>query len=415
MSGFKKDIQYFKFCLYGFLKNLRFFEPFLLLIFLYVKELSYTQIGVLYSVRFIVRSLLEIPSGIMADAMGRKGTMLFSYAFYILSFAGYFYSDSFLPLIISTVLFASGDAFRTGTHKAMIFEYLKQNKMSDFKVDYYGHTRSWSQLGSALSAIIAAGLLLIENNYNNVFLYSIIPYSIGFIMLATYPRYLNGNIKRFSLKTIGIKESLDVIKISFNSMKHSSSIKLLLNVAFFSGFYLAIKDYLQIILSKSASVFKLDYDFVNVQSNREIIIIGLVYFAMYFLTAAAARNAGNLSSRFTTVRGYLNILYIVGAAGGVISGIFYREELMLIAVFLFIAVLVIQNLRRPACVAVISDSFNPKVHASVLSFESQFSSVTGALFSLLLGMLADNYGAGFGIAVISGSLIISLPLVYLRK
>ena len=31
---FRKDLQYYKFCLYGFLKNLRFFEAFLILFFL---------------------------------------------------------------------------------------------------------------------------------------------------------------------------------------------------------------------------------------------------------------------------------------------------------------------------------------------------------------------------------------------
>ncbi len=31
---FNKDLQFYKFCAYGFLKNLRFFEPFLMLFFL---------------------------------------------------------------------------------------------------------------------------------------------------------------------------------------------------------------------------------------------------------------------------------------------------------------------------------------------------------------------------------------------
>ena len=76
---FVKDLQYYKFCLYGFLKNLRLFEPFLIL-FLESKEITYTQIGLLYSIKMIIRVIFEIPSGIIADALGRRGTMLFSYS-----------------------------------------------------------------------------------------------------------------------------------------------------------------------------------------------------------------------------------------------------------------------------------------------------------------------------------------------
>ena len=46
-----KDKQYFKFCLYGFLKNLRFFEPFLIIFFLQ-NELTYLEIGSLRLERF---------------------------------------------------------------------------------------------------------------------------------------------------------------------------------------------------------------------------------------------------------------------------------------------------------------------------------------------------------------------------
>ncbi|MDO7976343.1 hypothetical protein [Oceanotoga teriensis] len=43
-NNFEKDKQYYKFCMYGFFKNLRFFEPFFML-FLKEKGLSFTEIG----------------------------------------------------------------------------------------------------------------------------------------------------------------------------------------------------------------------------------------------------------------------------------------------------------------------------------------------------------------------------------
>ena len=43
-QSFNKDIQYYKFCLYGFLKNLEFFEAFQIL-FLLENGLTFLQIG----------------------------------------------------------------------------------------------------------------------------------------------------------------------------------------------------------------------------------------------------------------------------------------------------------------------------------------------------------------------------------
>jgi len=71
MSTIKKDKQYYKFCLYGFLKNLRFFDAFFIL-FLLDKNLSYTQIGSLYAVRELTVNIFEVPSGLIADTYGRK-------------------------------------------------------------------------------------------------------------------------------------------------------------------------------------------------------------------------------------------------------------------------------------------------------------------------------------------------------
>ncbi|MFW5777052.1 MAG: hypothetical protein ACOCZB_07175 [Spirochaetota bacterium] len=54
---------------------------------------------------------------------------------------------------MAMLLFSFGEAFRTGTHKAMIFTYLRLRGFDAHGNDYYGHTRAWSQTGSAVSAL----------------------------------------------------------------------------------------------------------------------------------------------------------------------------------------------------------------------------------------------------------------------
>ena len=131
----------FRFSLYGFLKNQRYFEPFLVLFFL-DQGLSFTQIGLLVAVRELSANLLEIPSGAVADLFGRRRAMIGSFAAYILSFLVFALSHTFAYFAAAMFLYALGDAFRTGTHKAMIFTWLRTENRLDEKTRIYGFTRS---------------------------------------------------------------------------------------------------------------------------------------------------------------------------------------------------------------------------------------------------------------------------------
>lgn len=65
------SLQIKKFSAYGFLKNLKFFEPYLV-IYLLGSGYSLFQIGLLYSIREMITYIFEVPSGIIADYYGRK-------------------------------------------------------------------------------------------------------------------------------------------------------------------------------------------------------------------------------------------------------------------------------------------------------------------------------------------------------
>ena len=89
-APFPKDRQFYKFSLYGFLKNLKFFDPFIILFF---REMgfSFLEIGALFSIREIAKNVLEIPTGIIADAFGRRASMIYAFVSYISSFMIFYF------------------------------------------------------------------------------------------------------------------------------------------------------------------------------------------------------------------------------------------------------------------------------------------------------------------------------------
>ena len=124
----KRDRLIMKFSLYGFLKNLRFFEPFLI-IYLMSTNLTLLNIGVLYAIREVVNYIFEIPSGIFADHYGKKTELSICFLLYIVSFVFFFIGGSFWIFCIAMFFYGVGEAFRSGTHKAIIMEYFMEEKL----------------------------------------------------------------------------------------------------------------------------------------------------------------------------------------------------------------------------------------------------------------------------------------------
>jgi MFS family permease len=170
----------FRFSLYGFLKNQRYFEPFLVLALLQA-GLSFFEIGLLLGFRELAVNIIEIPSGAIADLCGRRRSMMLAFVSYILGFLTLGFANQLAPLFLAMGLLAVGDAFRTGTHKAMIFTWLRIQGRSHERTQIYGYTRSWSKIGSAVSAIAAAAFVLVADSYTLIFFFAVIPYSLNLV------------------------------------------------------------------------------------------------------------------------------------------------------------------------------------------------------------------------------------------
>lgn len=408
---YRKDLQYYKFCSYGFLKNLKFFEPFLF-IYLLQNNLTFFQIGVLYAIKEITINLLEIPSGVVADIFGRRRSMILAFLSYIISFILFYQALSYTGFILAIFLFAVGDAFRTGNHKAMIFHYLKLNSWQEHKVDYYGHTRSFSQLGSAVSAALAAIFVFFTGQIKFVFLVTILPYLLELLLMLSYPKELDGELK--SLKNIRIKTKFkDVFQLMSNSLKNTFVLKSTTNLSLYTGFYKSIREYIQPLI-KTLALSVPFFIYLN-DDKRIAIFIGVVYSILYILTSITSRNSNRILNLFKHYYIPLNISIIGGFGIGIIIGIFFNLEYYILPVILFLLFFIIENARKPIGIAYLSSLFDDKVLSSALSFESQAQTLFAAILAPLLGFLVDRFGIGNGLICISIVLMLLAPFYFLRN
>jgi len=407
MNAQIKDKQYRKFCAYGFLKNLRFFDAFLIL-FLIDKGVSYTEIGILYASREIVTNLFEIPSGLIADSYGRKKSLAAALFIFILSFLIFWLSLNFWLYLFAFIIFGIADAFRSGTHKGMMMDYLKLNNWAEYKSDYYGHTRSWSQRGSALSSLLAGLLILIDGNYQNIFIYSVLPYTINFILILSYPAEIDRSINQSKKQEKSLVKNLNTL---FLVMKQKTVFKLVSTSAFHTAYLKALKDYIQpIMLAIALLLPKIN----NIDVDRQNgLVVGILYFIIYLLTAYASQYSSVIHKKAPS--NLVKKTLLLGLMFGTACGFFFVYQMWVWAFASFALIYIIENIRKPILTAFVADHVPNELLTSVYSSQSQLRTLFSACIAFIFGVFADIWGIGFALILVSGILLLLSVLITYKK
>ena len=382
-----------RFSLYGFLKNQRYFEPFIVLFFL-DQGLSFAQIGLLIGFRELCHTIGEIPSGAVADLYGRRRCMMFSFVAYIASFMVFGFLQSYAFFFLAMFLFAVGEAFRTGTHKSMIFTWLRIQGRTDEKNKVYGYTRSWSQLGSAFSIIVATVIVVFTYNYGSLFLIAIIPYSIGLLNFMSYPRELDGKPSdEVSLRNV-IIHLRDALR---DSLTLGPLRRLMIESMAFEGVFKAAKDYIQPILKNMALAIPV---FVAMEETRRTaIVVGVVYLVLHLGSAYASRHSHEVAGRAGGEERGSSVLWKVSFLLYLLLIPLLLFELYYGAIALFVALYLIQNLWRPLLISRFDAFSTEQQQATVLSIESQAKATSTMIVAPLLGLAVDrleSLGGGGG-------------------
>jgi len=395
MGQIVKNRQYYKFSSYGFLKNLRFFDAFLLL-YLVEKGLPYTEIGILYAVREISINLFEIPSGVIADTFGRKNTLASSFVVYMGSFLLFYFASDFWMFLPAFLLYGIADAFRSGTHKGMIMDYLKIHNWSLQKIAYYGHTRSWSQIGSALSSLVAGFIVFYGGEYKNIFLFTIIPYLLNLFLILSYPKELNHTTRHYKS---GIQLTL---KSFLKIMKRPRVIQIVNTTALHSAFMKAVKDYIQPVMVHLSLLLPLMTQLDKEKKNG--VVIGIIYFIIYLLTAQASKISSGIES--SVKRNIPFYTLILGFISGLACGIFYHNQLWMLALVAFVGIYIFENIRKPILTGYISNNVPNEILTSVLSAQSLLQTLIAAVLSFVFGLFADLWGIGISFIVVTSFLVV---------
>ncbi len=380
-----------RFSLYGFLKNQKYYEPFMILLFL-ERGFSFTQIGILVAFREICINIFEIPSGAMADMYGRRRCMMMSFTAYIISFALFGVVRTYTHFFVAMFFFAIGEAFRTGTHKAMIFTWLRLQGRLNEKTRVYGYTRSWSKLGSAFSILIATLFVIFTKSYSSVFYLSIVPYVIGLVNFMYYPIELEGHVQKgVALGDLGVN-LWTTLRTSIR-VKHLR--RLIVESMAFEGVFNAAKDYLQPVIRSVVPALPLFLYMEN--TRRSAIVVGMIYFALHLLSAWASRKSHRITQRTGGEEQGAYVIWMGALFVYVLLAVVLYLKWYYMAIAGFVVLYVLQNLWRPILIGRFDEYATEAQGATVLSIESQAKSLSTIFVAPILGVSVDFVNMrGFG-------------------
>jgi len=331
--------------------------------------------------------IFEIPSGIFADQYGKKNELVLCFIFYIISFFLFYVGSQFLVIIFAMIFFGLGEAFRSGTHKAMIYSYLEKKGWFNYKTFVYGRTRSYSLIGSSISSFIAIYLVIQFPEIKTIFLFSIIPYLLDFLLIISYPPSLNEPIeKKFSFKKL-ITFSIEKFK---NMVTDTMLRKIILSSSVFDAIFKSLKDYIQPILSNlilaSGTYFISSMD-AEVQLK---IALGIIYGVIYIFSAGVSRNIYRLNTKWSSAD-LMDVSFVIFGVTFFVLAFTIKKEFITIVILLYLLLYLLKDGRRPLVVDVFGNYMKKDERATVMSIESQTRSLLMVILAPLMGYIAHRF------------------------
>lgn len=360
---FKSNI--WKYYLFYFLSEFTLFLPFIVY---YFQELGFSlsKIAILFSITAITVFIFEIPSGYIADKIGRKKSLIISTILQLIGVIILFSSQNYLMLVIAQIFNGLAWAFVSGADSAFLYDTLILLKREKDYKKIEGKARFCSEIAVILSGIL--GSLIIALGIKQTILITLIGYTVLVFVTFSFkepPRKISEKHKIH----IEIKQMWFIIKKSVANKK-----------------LLGLFCYLFVMLGISNTIFIIYQPYFRATS-LPLYYYGYIFAAFSIFTAIAALKAHYIENKIGVYWSLILMpLFLAFSLIGA-SLVFMWAGFM----FFFMRELV-RGYIFPLTNDYINKMVNSNERATVLSIGSMFSRIGLILISTTFGFFSDIQG-----------------------
>lgn len=341
----------------------RFFIPVLALFYI-ASQVTLEQFTIIMAVFAFSTLVLEIPTGVIADLLGKKKTLLISRAMYVVEIILVAFFNGFWIFIIAKIISGIGVSFSSGTNSALLYDSLKRLGREKEHKKISGLTNTISKVSMAVVFIIGAYLFSI--NYKLPAIASLPLITLGFVLTF----FLKDPYH--SRKKINLKNSLSHLKEGLAFFKSNYYLKYL---AFFT---FLIGSTISIMLSISSKYFE--------AILIPVALIGVVSFVMNLVSAYSSKKAHSLEEKIGEKKSIYLTTILIFVAVFLLSFI-----APYIGLLFFLVIAFVQGFYE----VIIGDYVNRHVESShratMLSINNMFDNIGITLLFPLIGYINKAY------------------------
>ncbi len=141
--------------LIGYLKGTSFFVP-ILTLYLLNHGIGLTEIVLTQTIYAIFVFLGEVPTGILADKLGQKVSIMLGYLFNVLGASFLIFMPTTMGIYIAFAIIGFADSFLSGSEEALFYESFKrQNNVIESYKKHFSIFTSNEMIGVVVSTLIA--------------------------------------------------------------------------------------------------------------------------------------------------------------------------------------------------------------------------------------------------------------------
>ncbi len=334
----------------------------ILTIFLLRNQLSATEMGIIFSVGIIISLLLEVPSGAIADRIGRKRALAIAFFGWALSMFIFWQGNSFLSFLIANALYMATGSLWTGTNEAFIYETLQELGRENEIKKVSGKALFISQVSTGILFVIVP--LIAKFSLSLPFFINSLVFLFGLFIVLTLVE---------PVKSKSVLEE-EVGKDFFGFRKFFSNRSLLV-IGLVFGFIGGINGILENFRQVYLDVIHLD-----------IVYFGLVYLGLRLLTGFFGANIERIENKLGKQRTFLLL--------PIISLIAYTGLFLINSLYGLIFVVldgIQEGLSRP----LEQEYLNKVINNNRATMISIFNLIENAILALAVffgGIVVDKFG-----------------------
>lgn len=363
----------------------RFYIPIIALFYI-ASQVSIEQFSIIMAVFALVTLLLEIPSGVIADLLGKKNTLIIATILYLIELVIVSFANGFWPFLIAKIISGIGVSLASGTGAALLYDSLKKVGRTNEHKKISGTQFMIRYISMGIVFIIGAYLFTISTKLPA--LISIPFVSIGLILLF----FIKEPFK--PLNNFNFKNSISHFKEGFYFFKCNNSLK---TFAFLS-----------LIVGASITITQASSSIYFEKILIPVYAIGIIAFIASAITAFVSKKSYSIEKAFGEK---YSIYFIQGSS--FLTLILFSFMSPYIGVIFYFFISAIQGFYEVTINHYVNEKINSEHRATMLSINNFF--VHAGIFVLfpLFGFITQRSEMNYAFLSLAAIFLIYNVILYL--